>query len=164
MTQPELIEATRGEDGIWRDAGGEALHVSASDLERHAYCPLSWHLSRIGVEGTGDAVFKGVESHAKIHGQMARYEKARVTVIRELTVWGWWFGIIVALLIDAAAWYLIAGQMAPDELARYLALLAVVWLGVMLISTIVPWRKWLNWPTAAEAEFSKGGIEYSELS
>jgi len=34
----------------------------------------------------------------------------------------------------------------------------------MLISTIIPWRNWLKWPTAAEAEFSKGGIEDSELS
>ncbi len=164
MAQHELIEATLDDDGIWRDAGGEALHVSASDLERHAYCPLSWHLARKGVQGEGEAVSKGVESHAEIHGQMAKYEKARATVIRELTVWGWWFGIIVALLIDAAAWYLIAGQMAPEKLARYLALLAVVWLGAMLFSTVVPWRKWLKWPTAAEAEFKRGGMVGSELS
>ncbi len=164
MSELELVDATRGEDGIWRDKGGEALHVSASDLERHTYCPLSWELARRGVSGRGEAVSKGVEEHAQIHQQMASYEHARVSVVKELTVWGWWFGIVVALTIDAVAWYLIADQMSPRVLARYLAILAVVWVGAMMASTILPWRKWLNWPTAAEAAVKKDGIGAKDIA
>lgn len=163
MRESVLIDAKSDADGIWRDSGGEALHVSASDLERHAYCPLSWHLARSGVRGDGEAVKQGALAHAEIHVQMASYEKARKGVIRELTVWGWWFGIIVALAIDAATWYLIADKMPPRDVARYLAALATVWVGVMLVSTILPWRSWLNWPTAEEAAVQKDGISTEEI-
>ena len=40
------LNANRSDDGTWRDENGIALPVSASDLERHEYCPLSWALSR----------------------------------------------------------------------------------------------------------------------
>ena len=158
-----LIDAMEGDDGIWRDSGGEALHVSASDLEKHVYCPLSWHLSRKGVQGEGNAVKKGIEAHEKIHDQMATYEKARVSVTRELTVWGWWFGVTIALTIDAVAWYLIAGRMPPQEVARYLAILSLVWFGMMLLSTILPWRRWFNWPTATEIAVKKDGIDSDDM-
>jgi CRISPR-associated exonuclease Cas4 len=163
MVEPELVDAKSDADGIWRDSGGEALHVSASDLERHAYCPLSWHLARSGVRGDGRAVKQGALAHAEIHEQMASYEMARKTVVRELTVWSWWFGIIVALVIDAAAWYLIADKMPPRDVARYLAILATVWVAVMLLSTVLPWRKWLNWPTAEEAAVRKDGINTEDV-
>ena len=163
MRESVLIDAKSDADGIWRDSGGEALHVSASDLERHAYCPLSWHLARSGVRGDGEAVKQGALAHAEIHVQMASYEKARKGVIRELTVWSWWFGIIVALAIDAATWYLIADKMPPRDVARYLAALATVWVGVMLVSTILPWRNWLNWPTAEEAAIQKDGMSTEEI-
>lgn len=164
MSEMKLLEASRGEDGIWRDKQGEALHVSASDLERHAYCPLSWQLARQGISGKGDAISKGVDEHALIHEQMTNYEHARVSVSRELTIWGWWFGIVLALSIDGIAWYLIADQMSPQILARYLALLAAVWVGAMILSTILPWRKWLDWPTPAEAAVKRNGIENDDLS
>jgi len=163
LTESELVDAKPDSNGIWRDSGGEALHVSASDLERHAYCPLSWHLARSGVRGDGKAVEQGALAHAEIHEQMASYETARKTVIKELTVWGWWFGIIVALVIDAAAWYLIADNMPPRDVARYLAALAAVWVTVMLFSTVLPWRKWLNWPTAEEAAVQKDGINTEDV-
>ena len=40
-----MDEATQDENGFWKDANGVAISVSASDLERHAYCPLSWKLA-----------------------------------------------------------------------------------------------------------------------
>ncbi|MEO2120807.1 MAG: hypothetical protein ABGX44_03235, partial [Candidatus Poseidoniia archaeon] len=163
MTESELVDAKPDSNGIWRDSGGEALRVSASDLERHAYCPLSWHLQRSGVSGDGKAVKQGTFAHAEIHEQMASYETARKTVIKELTVWGWWFGIIVALVIDAAAWYLISEKMSPRDVARYLAALAAVWVAVMLFSTVLPWRKWLDWPTAEEAAVQKDGINTEDV-
>lgn len=163
MTELELVDAKSDADGIWRDSDGEALHVSASDLERHAYCPLSWHLARSGIRGDGEAVKKGALAHAEIHELMASYETARRTVVRELTVWSWWFGIILALVIDAASWYLIAENMSPKDVARYLATLAIVWVMAMMFSTILPWRKWLNWPTAGEAAVRKDGIYTDDM-
>ena len=163
MTETDLVEATLSEDGFWRDGGGESLHVSASDLERHAYCPLSWHLAKSGVHGDGVAVRKGMANHQLIHEQMASYEKARSNVVKELTVWGWWFGIILALTIDGAVWYLLADQMHPQDVARYLAALSAVWVGAMMLSTILPWRRWLNWPTATEAAVKKDGIDSTQF-
>ena len=50
------LNANRSDDGTWRDENGIALPVSASDLERHEYCPLSWALSRQGNSGQGEAI------------------------------------------------------------------------------------------------------------
>ena len=42
MSPSNLVAAEEGDDGFWRDEAGKILNISASDLERHAYCPLSW--------------------------------------------------------------------------------------------------------------------------
>ncbi|GIR76734.1 MAG: hypothetical protein CM15mP78_14330 [Candidatus Poseidoniales archaeon] len=48
-TGPAHLRPTRMPNGTKRGAGdcldGEPLPVSASDLERYTYCPLSWHLA-----------------------------------------------------------------------------------------------------------------------
>ncbi len=73
MTQSTLqSEQIKGaelhEDGVWRNEQGNALRVSASDLERHEYCPLSWSLAREGKSGQGEASEAGMVKHAEIHG------------------------------------------------------------------------------------------------
>ena len=62
-----MDEAFQDENGFWKDANGIAISVSASDLERHAYCPLSWKLAKQGHDGKGDAISAGIEKHQKIH-------------------------------------------------------------------------------------------------
>jgi len=47
LTRP-ITEGRKREDGHWVDPQGTALPVSASDLERHTYCPVSWQLSKAG--------------------------------------------------------------------------------------------------------------------
>jgi CRISPR-associated exonuclease Cas4 len=37
--------------------------ITSSEIERFAYCPYSWWLSREGVRGEGDAIKQGVEEH-----------------------------------------------------------------------------------------------------
>lgn len=142
----ETVEAERGEDGIWRTPAGRPLRVSASDLERYAYCPLSWQLSRSGVSGVGHAVEEGVKKHAEIHAVVEEYEGARRKAKRELIVWSWWFGIIVAITIDSVAFFSIDKALPPTQLARYLVLLGIVWLFLGIILTTIPWRKWVNLP------------------
>lgn len=37
--------------------------ISASDVERYGYCPLSWWLSVRGVDATGDEIEEGLKAH-----------------------------------------------------------------------------------------------------
>ena len=39
--------AKKSKDGFWRDVNNNLPKVSASDIERHTYCPLSWELAKI---------------------------------------------------------------------------------------------------------------------
>lgn len=164
MAAKALIEAERGEDGIWRDSEGIALSVSASDLERHAYCPLSWSLAKAGHEGKGEAIKSGVKEHDKIHSKMEEFHMKTLDSKREMAVWGWWFSLVVMFSIDAFAFAYIdddplslTDSVAPRQLARFLVMLSlsVLMLSIFLVGT--PWRKWLGWnkPThTPEPEFS----------
>ena len=40
--------------------------ISASEMERYGYCPLSWYLDLKGIEAEGDEVNTGVEKHKEI--------------------------------------------------------------------------------------------------
>ena len=96
-------KAMKNADGYWRNSDGHALHVSASDLERHGYCPLSWHLSRTGTKGRGDAIEAGLVKHAEIHENMEEYRLKQIILNRALVIWSWWFAVIIAFIIDAFA-------------------------------------------------------------
>ena len=55
-----LVEgAVQREDGVWVDDSGAPLPVSASDVERFAYCPMSWYLAKAGNAGVGQAIERG---------------------------------------------------------------------------------------------------------
>ena len=58
-----IAEGQRREDGYWANVQGVILPVSASDLERHTYCPVSWQLSKAGVSGEGEALERGMREH-----------------------------------------------------------------------------------------------------
>ena len=49
-----FADAKIGPDGFYIDDSGTALPVSASDLERFMYCPLSWQLAKEGASGIGE--------------------------------------------------------------------------------------------------------------
>ncbi len=40
--------------------------ISASEMERYGYCPLSWWLGRAGVDAEGSEVVSGLEKHQEI--------------------------------------------------------------------------------------------------
>jgi CRISPR-associated exonuclease Cas4 len=145
-----LFEATPDEDGIWRDSKGVALPVSASDLERHAYCPLSWKLARSGVKGSGDAIELGKQRHKEIERAMKKYQNHDLKARREMVIWTWWFAIVVTLTIDTAAFFFVEEGMIADSdfarFARYLALLALVWLILAILLLVIPWRRYLGTP------------------
>ena len=98
-----MNEAKQDENGFWKDAEGMAISVSASDLERHAYCPLSWKLAKEGHDGKGDAISAGIDKHQKIHDKIESFHNRSIDSRREIAVWTWTLSIVIIFLIDSFA-------------------------------------------------------------
>ena len=113
-----LLSATLSGDDFWRDADGVALPVSASDLERHEYCPLSWSLSREGNSGQGESLVAGIKRHAEIHNKMKDFQSTQSQMRRSVTIWTWWFSVIIALSVDALAFNYIDDVVTPLHMAQ----------------------------------------------
>ena len=145
-----IAQGQRREDGYWENVKGNSLPVSASDLERHTYCPVSWQLSKAGVSGDGEALQKGMREHDRIHKKMVDYKNSETKASQELVIWTWWITVVCALSADSAAFFFVnEGTISEDfiqNVGRYLIVLAAVWLllAIMLIS--LPWRRWLGRP------------------
>jgi CRISPR-associated protein Cas4 len=138
--------AEEGDDGFWRDSDGKALHVSASDLERHAYCPLSWSLAREGISGRGKAINIGREKHAQIHSKVREFKQKQNELKRALVIWSWWFAIVIIFISDSIIFSNISDDISPVDISQYLTILALIWLAIGLLAIYLPWRKWLNYP------------------
>ena len=151
----ESVIAVESDDGFWRNKEGEALHVSASDLERHAYCPLSWALARDGKTGRGEAISAGREKHAEIHQKVSGFKQKQNELKRALVIWSWWFAIIIIFISDAIIFMTISNTRAPEDVARYLTILAIVWLFLGLVAVYLPWRKWFDTPIQRTNEFDE---------
>ena len=150
-----LVVAEESDDGFWRDEAGKSLHVSASDLERHSYCPLSWSLAREGNTGRGEAIVAGREKHAEIHDKISDYQQKQNELRRALVIWSWWFAIIIIFISDALIFLNITDSRAPVDIAKYLTILALIWLGLGLFAVYLPWREWLNLPITRSNEYDE---------
>jgi CRISPR-associated exonuclease Cas4 len=140
-----FADANIGPDGFYVDDSGTALPVSASDLERFMYCPLSWQLAKEGASGIGEAVEEGIEKHKEIHGEMSEFQEALIRMRRSLLIWSWWFGIIIAFAIDAFAFLYIDDMMnSPLEFAKVLSMWSVSCLIAAILSIALPWRNWFK--------------------
>ena len=134
-----------GPEGYHCDEDGNALPVSASDLERFMYCPLSWQLAKEGTSGVGEAIEEGIEKHREIHNVMNDFQEAMIRMRRSLLIWSWWFGIIIAFAIDSIAFLYIDDVMnSPLEFAKILSMWSVSCLIAAILSIALPWRNWLN--------------------
>tara|TARA_B000000532_G_scaffold33912_1_gene23710 strand:+ start:308 stop:1477 length:1170 start_codon:yes stop_codon:yes gene_type:complete len=147
-----LVIADESDDGFWRDESGKPLHVSASDLERHAYCPLSWSLARDGKTGRGKAIDKGRIKHAEIHQKVENFKLKQNDLRRALIIWSWWFTIVVMFVTDAIIFTNISDDRTPIDISRYLSILSVVWLIAGLLAIYLPWRKWIDLPIEKSPE------------
>ena len=159
-------EGSEGPDGFYLDSEGSPLPVSASELERYTYCPVSWRLAKEGAAGVGEAIKSGIEKHKEIHQEMNDFQASMIKLRRELLIWSWWFGIIIAFAIDAIAFVYIDDLMnSPMEMAKILSMWSVSFLGAAILSIVIPWRNWLNMePTTSEIEallksFESTGLE-----
>ena len=132
-------------DGFWRDSENSPLRISASDIERHAYCPMSWSLARQGNSGQGDAIEDGKNKHAEIHTKVVEFQEKQIQFKRHLLIWTWWFSVIIALIIDSIAFIVIDDILvSPIDLARYLALWSAILLFTTILAISLPWRSWLG--------------------
>ncbi len=160
-----FADASEGPDGFYLDSNGKPLPVSASELERYTYCPVSWHLAKEGAAGIGDAITSGIEKHKQIHDGMNEFQSSLIKLRRELLIWTWWFGIIIAFAIDAAAFLYIDDLMnSPLEMAKILSMWSVSCLAAAILSIALPWRNWLNMePTVPEIEALSKNFEATGL-
>ena len=152
----DISSAKKSKDGFWRDSNSKLLRVSASDIERHAYCPLSYELAKKGNSGQGEAVELGKTKHAEIHNRVSEFKSKQVKFRRQMIIWTWWFTVIIAIVIDSVAIMMIDDVMLyPQDMARYLAMwsLSVLFAGITAI--YIPWRKWLGFSETIRAEKNK---------
>ena len=141
----DFSDAKIGPAGYYLDDSEAPLPVSANDLERFMYCPLSWQLAKEGATGKGEAVEGGVEKHKEIHDEMNDFQEALIRMRRSLLVWSWWFGIIIAFTIDAFAFLYIDDVVnSPLEFAKILSMWSVSCLIASILSIALPWRNWLR--------------------
>ncbi|MBH35136.1 MAG: hypothetical protein CMB74_06800 [Euryarchaeota archaeon] len=139
---PTHPNAVKSEDGRWQTPDGKALPVSASDLERYTYCPLSWHLAATGISGESEAIEEGKRQHQFIHESIMDFKGHQFQTQRNLLIWQWWFSVIVILLIDTIAFrYIDDMNLNVLEFSRFLAVGALSFLLVGVVALLVPWRR-----------------------
>ncbi|MDG1524735.1 MAG: Dna2/Cas4 domain-containing protein [Candidatus Thalassarchaeaceae archaeon] len=145
-----ITEGKRRGDGYWENSHGVILPVSASDLERHTYCPVSWQLSKAGVSGDGDALVQGMLAHDRIHEKMVEFKRSETKASRDMIIWSWWLTVLCALSADSAAFFFVGEGIISEnfihKVGRYLIILAAVWLILAIALLSLPWRRWLGRP------------------
>ena len=137
--------AKKSKDGFWRDINNNLPKVSASDIERHTYCPLSWELAKKGNSGQGDAIKSGKTKHAEIHERVSEFKTKQSQFKRHMIIWTWWFTVIIAIVIDSIAFISIDDVLLyPKDVAKYLAMWSLTVLIAGIIAVSIPWREWLG--------------------
>ena len=114
-SQFDPITAKKSKDGFWRDINNNLPKVSASDIERHTYCPLSWELAKKGNPGQGDAINSGKVKHAEIHEKVSEFKIKQSQFKRHMIIWTWWFTVIIAIVIDSIACLLYTSPSPRDR-------------------------------------------------
>ena len=152
----DLSTVKKSADGFWRDENNISLRVSASDIERHSYCPLSWELAKKGNTGKGDAVEMGKTKHAKIHQRVTEFQSKQTQFKRQMIIWTWWFTVIIAIIIDSIAFMMIDDVILyPKDVSRYLAMWSLTVLIAGITAIYLPWRRWIGFSANLKEERSK---------
>ena len=140
--EPTHPNATITEEGYWKEENGALLAVSASDLERYTYCPLSWSLAAHGHDGRGKEIVKGQENHKEIHKIYSKYQLLQFQTKRNLLIWQWWYAIILVLVIDIFLFRGIdASEFVTTEISKLLVTWAISCLAVGIGALFLPWRE-----------------------
>ena len=109
--------------------------ISASEMERYGYCPLSWHLDLKGIDAEGTEVNTGVEKHKEmgdsLKNLLVEEEKSRETSTTLTTV----VSMIMALVTVALIILLISN----DDINLGFILL-IIGIGWMLVASFFLYR------------------------
>jgi CRISPR-associated exonuclease Cas4 len=139
------IQASPNEHGFYQSKKGEMLEVSASDLEKFTYCPVSWALSKSGVAGEGHSILQGIERNEEISKAALELTENQIRERRNLEIWTWWMSIVVILCIDGFVFLNVENiQSSSNEVPKYLALWALSSLILAIFTIAFPWRSWVN--------------------
>ena len=115
--------------------------ISASEMERYGYCPLSWYLDLRGIDAEGDEVNTGVEKHKVIGDSLKNLlveeEKSRETSTTLMTI----IGLIMAVVTIA----LIILWLSTDVLRQNMGvILLIIGIGWMLIAAFFLYKLLLS--------------------
>lgn len=155
-SQFDPFTAKKSKDGFWRDSKNNLPKVSASDIERHTYCPLSWELAKKGNSGQGDAINSGKAKHAQIHERVSEFKIKQSQFKRHMIIWTWWFTVIIAIVIDSIAFMSIDDvALYPKDIAKYLAMWSLTVLLAGIIAVSIPWRDWLGFDVTIKQQKSE---------
>jgi len=108
---------------IPRMAKGSGRFISAGDLEKYSYCPLSWWLSA-EFETDSEGLAKGVEEHEKLGKSLWKID-ARERAARESERIVFWWAIVATLIAIVGLEVLpIEGS---DLISEVLGIIALIW-------------------------------------
>jgi len=115
--------------------------ISASEMERYGYCPLSWHLDLKGIDAEGEEVNTGVEKHKEIGTSLkdllVEEQKSRDTSSTLLTVVGMIMAVVTVALIILWA--------STDSLRINLGvILLIIGIGWMLVASFFLYKLLLS--------------------
>ena len=115
--------------------------ISASEMERYGYCPLSWYLDLRGIDAEGDEVNTGVEKHKVIGDSLKNLlveeEKSRETSTTLMTIVGLIMTVVTIALI--ILWF------STDILRQNMGvILLIIGIGWMLIAAFFLYRLLLS--------------------
>ena len=115
--------------------------ISASEMERYGYCPLSWYLDLKGIEAEGDEVNTGVEKHKEIGNSLRdllkEEEKSRETSTTLMTIVG-----VIMTVVTAA---MVILWVSTDALDQNLGvILLIIGIGWMLVASVFLYRLLLS--------------------
>ena len=111
--------------------------ISASEMERYGYCPLSWYLDLEGLDAEGDEVHSGVEKHKEmgdsLKNLLVEEEKSRETSTTLMTV--------VAMIMTLVTLALVILLISNDQLRQNLGfILLIIGIGWMLVASFFLYR------------------------
>ena len=102
--------------------------ISASEIERYAYCPLSWWLSRTGVDGEGFEIKEGEIKHEQLEDDLQKIIK-EVKESKKSEQGITEFAIVTIILAVLGISILYGGLTLKGELmGTILIIFALIWL------------------------------------
>jgi len=115
--------------------------ISASEMERYGYCPLSWYLDLRGIDAEGEEVNTGVEKHKEIGDSLKNLlveeEKSRETSTTLMTIVGLIMAVVTIALI--ILWH------STDVLRQNMGvILLIIGIGWMLIAAFFLYKLLLS--------------------